>query len=79
VRHPVFTIGKTSRKLSFDGDTVATTSHYWLFLNQETIEVLSLFATKNDFFSEELQIQIRGMAVLKEFQKKEFGATEMEI
>jgi GNAT superfamily N-acetyltransferase len=75
VRHPVLRSGKPLESCHFDGDTLATTSHFGLFLNQKIIGVLSLFTTKNNVFSEKLQFQIRGMAVLKEFQKKGFGAS----
>lgn len=37
------------------------------------IAVISVFEVKNKLFFEEAQFQIRGMAVLGEFQKKGFG------
>ena len=35
VRHPVLRSGKPLESCHFDGDILATTSHYGLFLNQE--------------------------------------------
>jgi GNAT superfamily N-acetyltransferase len=45
-----------------------------LFLEDKLIGIISIFKEKNNLFSELNQFQIRGMAVLEEFQGKGFGA-----
>ena len=45
-----------------------------MYQNERLIGIISIFKEKNDLFSETNQFQIRGMAVLEEFQGKGFGA-----
>jgi len=73
VRHPVLRLGKPIKSCHFDGDDLPTTSHFGLFLENKLVGVISAFQVKNKLFSEEIQYQIRGMAVLEEFQKRGFG------
>lgn len=74
VRHPVLRAGKTIESCYFDGDNLLSTQHFGLFSNDKIIAVVSLFKNKNSIFKTENQFQIRGMAVLPEFQKKGYGA-----
>jgi len=73
VRHPVLRPGRPIESCHFDGDDMPTTSHFGLFLENQLAGVISVFKIQNKLFSEENQYQIRGMAVLSEFQKKGFG------
>nr|WP_314896315.1 GNAT family N-acetyltransferase [uncultured Flavobacterium sp.] len=73
VRHPVLRADKSIDSCHFDGDNLETTSHFGLFDKNNIIGVISIFEAKNNLFAAEKQYQIRGMAVLKQYQKKGFG------
>jgi len=73
VRLPVLRKGKSIESCQFDGDYLATTQHYGIYLNQELVGIISLFKKNNPTFSEKNQYQIRGMAVLENHRKKDFG------
>ena len=73
VRHPVLRSGKPIESCQFDGDTLPSTVHFGLFVDEKLIGVVSVFQNNNGNFNCENQFQIRGMAVLPEFQKKGFG------
>lgn len=73
VRHPVLRAGKPIETCQFDGDDLDTTSHFGLFIDEKLIGVLSVFKTQNINFKVENQFQMRGMAVLPEFQRKGYG------
>ena len=73
VRHPVLRNGKSIESCHFDGDNSQTTVHFGLYEKENLIGIVSLFEIKNDLFDHERQSQIRGMAVLKEYQKKGLG------
>ncbi|MCK8142088.1 GNAT family N-acetyltransferase [Flavobacterium sp. I-SCBP12n] len=74
VRHPVLREGKSIESCHFDGDNLETTIHFGLYLQDNIIGVVSVFESKNEIFTNKKQFQIRGMAVLKEQQRKKFGA-----
>lgn len=78
VRHPVLRPGRPIESCHFDGDDLLSTSHFGLFLENQLAGVISAFKAQNKLFSEENQYQIRGMAVLSEFQKKGFGEALLE-
>lgn len=73
VRHPVLRMGKPIESCCFEGDDLETTHHFGLYLDQELVGVISLFKTSNPVFAVPNQYQIRGMAVLQDQQKKDFG------
>lgn len=73
VRHPVLRKGKPIETCAFEGDTLKTTHHFGLFDNSDLIGIISLFLKTNTIFAENLQAQIRGMAILESHQKKGFG------
>jgi ribosomal protein S18 acetylase RimI-like enzyme len=73
VRHPVLRPGRTIETCYFEGDDLPTTSHFGLYYENRLVAVISAFKMQNKLFTEENQYQIRGMAVLNEFQKKGFG------
>lgn len=74
VRHEVLRKGKTIETCQFKGDDDENTVHFGLFLEDKLVGIISIFKEKNELFSETNQFQIRGMAVLEEFQGKGFGA-----
>lgn len=73
VRHPVLRQGKPIESCFFEGDDAETTVHFGLFLETKLVGVISVFKNKNSIFSAENQFQIRGMAVLQEYQGKKLG------
>jgi len=73
VRHPVLRPGRPIGSCHFEGDDLPTTSHFGLYFENQLVAIISSFKVQNKLFIEENQYQIRGMAVLEEFQKKGFG------
>ncbi|WP_395062694.1 GNAT family N-acetyltransferase [Flavobacterium sp.] len=73
VRQPVLRKGKPLESCLFDGDDLSTTNHFGLFIDENLIGVVSFFKNKNTIFNTQNQFQIRGMAILPEFQRKGFG------
>lgn len=73
VRLSVLRKGKPIESCHFDSDTLKTTQHFGLYLHQELVGIISLFNKSNPDFSAKNQCQIRGMAVLENHQKKDFG------
>lgn len=57
----------------FDGDSLTTTYHFGAFQNENLAGIISAFKNKHSSFEEKNQYQIRGMAVLPEFQKYGLG------
>ncbi len=75
VRHPVLRKGKPIETCAFEGDNLKTTHHFGLFNDLDLIGIISLFLKTNTIFAENLQAQIRGMAILGSHQKKGLGET----
>lgn len=73
VRHPVLREGKPIESCFFDGDDLTTTNHFGLLIDRKIIGVVSIYQNKNANFNGVNSYQVRGMAVLKSFQKKGFG------
>ncbi|MFH6969461.1 GNAT family N-acetyltransferase [Flavobacterium sp. FlaQc-28] len=73
VRQPVLRKGKPIESCIFEGDDLETTHHFGLFQNENLTGIISLFTKSNPIFAENLQGQIRGMAILENYQKKGFG------
>ncbi|WP_281323280.1 GNAT family N-acetyltransferase [Flavobacterium aestivum] len=74
VRQPVLRKGKPLSSCQFDGDELKSTQHFGFFIDTELAGIISLYKKNNDNFSSSNQYQIRGMAVLDQFQKKGIGA-----
>jgi GNAT superfamily N-acetyltransferase len=53
--------------------------HFGLYQKEQLIGIISIFKEKNNLFQEKNQFQIRGMAVLEEFQGKGFGAELVKV
>ncbi|MGH2664448.1 GNAT family N-acetyltransferase [Flavobacterium sp.] len=73
VRQPVLRAGKPIESCLFDGDDLETTKHFGLYFDENLVGVVSVFENKSNNFHDEYQMQIRGMAVLEEYQKKGLG------
>ena len=73
VRHPVLRSGKPIESCFFEGDDLASTKHFGLFVNKKITGVASVFKNKNANFNAQNPFQIRGMAVVNDFQKKGLG------
>lgn len=73
VRHDVLRKGKPIETCIFKGDDDEQTIHLGLFLDVQLVGIISVFKEQNNLFSETNQFQIRGMAVLEEFQGKGLG------
>ena len=73
VRQSVLRQGKTIETCHFDGDDLETTTHFGLLVDKNIVGIVSIFQNKSDIFVAENQYQIRGMAILDDFQQKGFG------
>ena len=73
VRHPVLRQGKPIESCFFDGDDLPTTKHFGAFIDEKITGAVSVYQNKNVNFNDGNQYQIRGMAVLDDFQKKGLG------
>ena len=78
VRHPVLRHDKPIESCQFEGDNLETTVHFGLFVDENLIGIVSVFRKNNSIFNFENQFQIRGMAILKEHQKKGYGKMLLE-
>lgn len=73
VRQPVLRPGKAVETCIFDGDNLPTTIHFGIYADETLAGIISVFKANHDFFTEDDQFQIRGMAVLDAYQKKGLG------
>lgn len=73
VRHPVLRQGKPIESCKFDDDDLPSTFHLGAFINTELIGVVTILNKKSKLSAAKFQFQLRGMAVLLEFQKKGIG------
>jgi GNAT superfamily N-acetyltransferase len=73
VRHLVLRKGKPIASCYFDGDEKESTRHFGLIIDEKVVGVVSVFEQKSEHFYENKQFQIRGMAVLEEYQQKGYG------
>jgi N-acetylglutamate synthase-like GNAT family acetyltransferase len=78
VRHKVLRKGKPITSCIFDGDDLSTTYHYGLYENKTIIGVISIYKNSNNLFIEENQLQLRGMAILDNYQQKGLGKRLVE-
>lgn len=73
VRHPVLRHGKPQESCRFEGDDLDSTHHLGLFVNEQLVGVVTLMRMHHSLFQDQIQFQMRGMAVLREFQGKGLG------
>jgi predicted GNAT family N-acyltransferase len=68
VRSAVLRQGKPIETCFFLGDDDQETIHFGLFHENNLIGVASIFKIRNENFEQNIQFQLRGMAVLSEYQ-----------
>lgn len=73
VRQMVLRPGKSIESAFFDGDQLQTTHHFGFKMSDKIVGVLSLYDKRNAVFDELSQFQLRGMAVLPEYQNRNIG------
>ncbi|MGE4346922.1 MAG: GNAT family N-acetyltransferase [Flavobacteriaceae bacterium] len=73
IRQVVLRPGRPLETCFFKGDELQTTFHFGLFYQEKLTGIISIFKNNNPLFSQTDQYQIRGMAVLPEYQKSGFG------
>lgn len=73
VRQKELRQGKPIETCMFNGDELSTTFHMGYLINNEIIGVVSAFLNNSVDFEYDNQYQIRGMAVLSEYQNKGIG------
>lgn len=73
VRHPVLRANRPVEECYFDGDELPSTTHFGLYNLDKLIGVVSVFENKNSNFIGNKMFQIRGMALLKDYQNKDLG------
>ncbi|WP_420572234.1 GNAT family N-acetyltransferase [Kordia sp.] len=73
VRHPVLRKGKPIDSCRFDGDDLPTTFHLGYYFNNQLVGVVSLLERDHKEISTKKAFQLRGMAVLTNFQKRGIG------
>lgn len=78
IRHQVLRQGKPIETCKFIGDDLSTTFHLGLYYYNELIGVVSYMKNTSDLFQAHTQYQLRGMAILQQFQGKKFGNVLLE-
>ena len=73
VRQEVLRPGKPLKECFFDGDLEEETIHLGYFDNRKLAAVATYAPRKNDLFDTPHQYQLRGMAVLPSYRKKNLG------
>src|SRR5690349_5649460 len=73
IRHEILRRGLPIESARFNGDTDESTFHLGAVLEGRLVSVASFFFRPNEFFSEDVQCQLRGMATLAEHQGKGLG------
>jgi GNAT superfamily N-acetyltransferase len=78
VRQEELRKGKPLETCHFEGDDEKTTKHFGIELNEKIIGIVSVYQVNSQLFFDEIQFQIRGMAVLEAHQQKGYGALLIE-
>lgn len=73
IRHEILRKGKPIETCYFEGDDEINTFHLGLFFEKKIIGIVSFMKNANNLFSEREQYQLRGMAILEEYQRKSLG------
>ncbi len=75
---PVLRPGKSIESCIFEGDDLPTTVHFGVFDNETLAGIVSVFESDTPLLSKQKQFQLRGMAVLDNYQKKGLGEKLVE-
>jgi GNAT superfamily N-acetyltransferase len=78
VRNPVLRPNQPLESCQFEGDNLATTIHLGYYDHEILVGIVSAFSKLNTNWTSNLQMQVRGMAVLADFQKKGIGEKLIE-
>lgn len=73
VRNPVLRPNLDVESCRFEGDNLLSTTHFGFYDDEKLVGIVSVFEKTNENWKENRQFQIRGMAVLDDFQKKGIG------
>lgn len=73
VRHPILREGRPIADCAFDLDNHDSTFHLGLFFKNDLVGVASFMKNNHAFFEETVQYQLRGMAILQDYQNKGLG------
>jgi GNAT superfamily N-acetyltransferase len=73
IRNPVLRANLPVESCRFEGDNLLSTTHYGFYDEEILVGIISVFEKSNSNWDFTNQIQIRGMAVLVDFQKKGIG------
>jgi GNAT superfamily N-acetyltransferase len=73
VRNLTLRKGKPIETCFFEGDDLIETKHFGYFDDGKNIGTVSIYRNKNTIFNSPNQYQIRGMAILNEFQGRGYG------
>ncbi|WP_317171432.1 GNAT family N-acetyltransferase [Tamlana sp. I1] len=73
MRHAVLRPGKPIETCVFEGDDLSTTFHLGIYFNDTLVGVCSFFKNNHPEKSDAKQYQLRGMAVLSDYQGKQLG------
>ncbi len=73
IRRPVLRPGRPPEECLFEGDDRASTLHLGIFLEKDLAGVASFMNNKNPLFEDAVQFQLRGMAVLPQYQHQNLG------
>ncbi len=73
VRHPVLREGKPIESCHFAGDDLPTTFHLGYYISEQLVGVVTLMKNSHEAIYLDTAFQLRGMAVLSNFQKRGIG------
>ncbi|MFL1012982.1 GNAT family N-acetyltransferase [Flavisericum labens] len=73
IRQPILRTGQPIETCFFEGDNLETTYHLGIFSEEKLVGVSSFFKNNNSLFTISSQYQLRGMAILKNYQKHGLG------
>ncbi len=78
VRQPILRTGLPIETCVFEGDELTSTLHLGAYINNQLVGVVTYLKNNTTTFGAKHQYQLRGMAVLSNFQKKGIGKLLIE-